>query len=108
MIDDQIAFERLVCDLSVQFINLPPDRVNDAIRDALRVIGEGFDLDRCNFFRVQPDGQLTDPVSWARQGYLARARAAQGRGVETPGPSRPCVPGERCRFSRPRRDPQPD
>ena len=40
-IDDQIAFERLVSDLSVQFINLPADRVNDAIRDALRVIGEG-------------------------------------------------------------------
>ncbi len=106
-IDDQIAFERLVSDLSVQFINLPADRVNDAIRDALRVIGEGLDLDRCNFFRVHPDGQLTDPVSWARPGYPARARAAQGRGVI------PVVPRDHARGTNDLllaggRDPQPD
>jgi PAS domain S-box-containing protein len=77
-IDDQIAFERLVSDLSVQFINLPADRVNDAIRDALRVIGEGFDLDRCNFYRVQSDGQLTDPVSWARQGVSPAPAPVRG------------------------------
>ena len=68
-IEDQIAFERLVSDLSVQFISLPADRVNDAIRDALRVIGEGLDLDRCNFFRVHPDGRLTDLLGWVRTGF---------------------------------------
>jgi PAS domain S-box-containing protein len=68
VLEEQREFERLVADLSVQFINLSPDRVLDAIRDALRRIGESLDLDRCNFFRIQPDGMLTDPISWVREG----------------------------------------
>jgi formate hydrogenlyase transcriptional activator len=68
-LEEQREFERLVADLSVQFINLSADRVLDAIRDALRRIGESLDLDRCIFFRIQPDGMLTDPIAWAREGF---------------------------------------
>ena len=63
-----LEFERIVAELSVSFINLPAERVYHAIQDALRRIGEGLDLDRCNFYRVQPDGMLIDPISWAREG----------------------------------------
>jgi formate hydrogenlyase transcriptional activator len=62
----QLDFERLVADLSVQFINLPADRVEDAIRDGLRRVGEALDLDRCQFFRVEPDGTALAPIGWAR------------------------------------------
>ena len=66
--EERREFEQLVAELSVQFINLPVDRVPGAIQDALRRIGEGLELDRCNFFRIQPDGMVIDPVSWVRPG----------------------------------------
>jgi formate hydrogenlyase transcriptional activator len=68
VIEGQFEFERLVAELSVQFINLPADQVDEAIRNALRRIGEALDLDRCTFFRIQPDGLLTDPVGWSAEG----------------------------------------
>jgi formate hydrogenlyase transcriptional activator len=68
-VEDQLEFERLVAEVSAKFINVPADRVGDAIRDALRRIGEGLDLDRCTLYRVQPDGMLIDPVSWVRAGF---------------------------------------
>ena len=68
-VEDQLEFERLVAELSAKFINLPADQVIDTIRDALRRIGEGLDLDRCNFYRIQPDGMMVDPISWVREGF---------------------------------------
>jgi PAS domain S-box-containing protein len=67
-VEGRLDFERLVAELSVQFINLPVEQVDNAIRDALRKIGETLDLDRCNFFRILPDGMLVDPISWLRPG----------------------------------------
>ena len=68
-VEEQLEFERLVAELSAKFINLPAEQVVDAIRDALRRIGEGLDLDRCNFYRIQPGGMLVDPISWVRKGF---------------------------------------
>jgi formate hydrogenlyase transcriptional activator len=68
-VEDQLEFERLVAESSATFINVPADRVGDAIRDALRRIGEALDLDWCTFCRVQPDGLPIDPVSWAGPGF---------------------------------------
>ena len=66
--EGQLEFERLVAELSASFINLPADRVDDAMRDALRRIGEALDIDRCTFFRIQPDGVAVAPVFWHRPG----------------------------------------
>ncbi len=66
--EGQLEFERLVAELSASFINLPADRVDDAMRDALRRIGEALDLDRCAFIRIQPDGVAVAPVFWHRAG----------------------------------------
>jgi transcriptional regulator with GAF, ATPase, and Fis domain len=59
-------FERLIADMSAQFINLPPEGVDAAMREALKRIGEALDLDRCTFFPIHQDGPLVDPVSWKR------------------------------------------
>jgi PAS domain S-box-containing protein len=67
-IEAQLEFERLVAEVSTQFINLPVDRVDDAVRDALRRIGEALDLDRCTFFRIRADDIAIDPVGWQRAG----------------------------------------
>jgi formate hydrogenlyase transcriptional activator len=64
--EGQLEFERLVAELSASFINLPADRVDDAMRDALQRIGETLDLDRCTFFLIRPDGVALAPVTWYR------------------------------------------
>ena len=67
-IEERLEFERLVADLSIQFINLPAGRVIDGIRDALRRIGESLDLDHCSFQQIEPDGSLMDQLIWQRDG----------------------------------------
>jgi PAS domain S-box-containing protein len=63
-VDRKLEFERLVAELSIRFINEPPDQVIEAIRDGIRLIGKSLDVDRCTFFRV-PDGDLqTGPIAW--------------------------------------------
>ena len=69
--DVHLAFERLVAELLVEFINVPPNRVDGVIGAALRRVGETLDLDRCIYVRVSPEGQLTRPASWERTGIAA-------------------------------------
>jgi formate hydrogenlyase transcriptional activator len=61
---EQLDFERVVAELSSQFINLPAGQVNEAIRSGLRRTCEKLGLDRSTFYRLGPDGVLVDPVSW--------------------------------------------
>jgi PAS domain S-box-containing protein len=68
-VEETIRFERLVADVSVQFINLPIDRINDAVLDALRHIGEMLNLDRCTFFQIESDGSAVSPIGWHRQEF---------------------------------------
>jgi len=71
-LDQKLEFERLIAELSVQFINEPADQVIEAIRDAIRQIGETLDVDRCSFFRIV-DGELAPgPIAWwGRPGVAA-------------------------------------
>ena len=78
-LEGQLEFERLVAELSVRFINLPSDQVADAIREALRRIGEALSLDRCTFFRIEPDGTLSAAISWQLPGIPEIASPISGR-----------------------------
>ena len=63
-VDRKLGFERLLAELSIKFVNEPPDQVIEAIRDGIRLIGGLLDVDRCTFFRV-PDGDLQPgPIAW--------------------------------------------
>ena len=64
VVSEQREFQQLIADMSAQFINLPTDAVDDAIRTALTQIGHTLDLDRATFFRIAADGTLVDPVGW--------------------------------------------
>ena len=70
-LEERLEFERFIAELSFQFINLPGDQVDDAIRNGLRRVCEQFGLDRSAFFKIDPDGLLTDPLSWTRPGVPA-------------------------------------
>jgi formate hydrogenlyase transcriptional activator len=65
-LDKQLAFERLIADMSFKFINLPPNQILDAIRDTLQRIGEAFEVDRCSFYRIQADAPLAAIGFWHR------------------------------------------
>jgi formate hydrogenlyase transcriptional activator len=62
------GYERLLAEVSVGFINLPHDQVDRALQPTLGKIGEALGLDRCNFYRILPDGTLTGNISWERPG----------------------------------------
>ena len=71
-LDRKVEFERLIAELSVQFINLPADQVIEAIRDAIRQIGETLDVDRCSFFRIVDGEPAPGPIAWwGRAGIAA-------------------------------------
>ncbi len=50
--DRHLEFETFLADLSARFVALPPERVDEEIRNALREVLEFFQIDRCNLFRL--------------------------------------------------------
>jgi PAS domain S-box-containing protein len=102
----QLEFEWLVADLSVQFINLPPDQVDDAMREALRRIGEALDLDRCQFFRIGPDGAALSPIGWERPG-IPQAPSPVPAAQRAPWVLETLLAGELVSFSRVHEIPNP-
>jgi hypothetical protein len=48
---ERLRFESLVIDLAAGFVNLEPERVDQAIEDCLRHIVEALHLDRSTLFQ---------------------------------------------------------
>src|SRR4029450_11940968 len=67
-VQKQVHFVPLVADITEQFINLPVEQLDHAIRDGLRRICEMLDIDRCAFDRIRPNGSPDRVVSWERPG----------------------------------------
>jgi formate hydrogenlyase transcriptional activator len=76
---EQLDFERLVAELSLQFINIPADRTNDAISDGLGRICALLGVDRCSFYRIDANGLAVDPVSWTAADITAVDQTLPGR-----------------------------
>ncbi len=53
--EKRLEFETFLADLSARFVALPPDRVDDEIRNALKEVLEFFQIDRCALMRLMPD-----------------------------------------------------
>jgi PAS domain S-box-containing protein len=68
-IEKQLEFERLIAELSVKFINLPPDQLIETVKDDLGKIGETLEVDRCAFFRLREGDLPLVPIAlWHRSG----------------------------------------
>ena len=67
-IDERLAFEQLLAELSAGFVNLSAADVDDAITDALRRIVELLGVDRCNLIRFAAGGESFVTHSWSREG----------------------------------------
>ncbi len=81
-LQDRLTLEKLITDISTEFINLGPDEVDAGIRHALQAIAEYAGGDRSYVFRFSEDGAVMDNThEWCagdiepqinrRQGILA-------------------------------------
>ena len=66
-LEERLALELFMVDLSREFINLPSDQIEDAIRRGLRRACELLGLDRGTFVRIGPDGTFLNPLSWSSE-----------------------------------------
>jgi transcriptional regulator with GAF, ATPase, and Fis domain len=76
---EQPSLDRLIAELSSQFINLPAERIAGAIREGLRRACELLHLDRGTFIRLGPEGVLLDPISWTTEHAIPLDRATAVR-----------------------------
>ena len=56
-LEDRLRFETLLAELSARFVNLPPDRVDREIENALRCLVEALQADRATLGRLTEDGR---------------------------------------------------
>ena len=54
---DRLQFEEFLSGLSARFVNIRSDRVDDEIRDAMKLVLEYFRVERCGMIRIFPDRQ---------------------------------------------------
>lgn len=55
-LEERLRFETLLAELSARFVNLPPDRVDQEIEDALRCLIEALQADRAGLGRLTEGG----------------------------------------------------
>ena len=67
-LEEGLAFERAIATLSSQFINVPAEHIEDAIRQGLGQACELAQLDRAVLVRVGLEGVLTNPLVWTAPG----------------------------------------
>jgi len=58
ILEKRLEFEKFLADLSAGLVALPPDRVDDEIRNALKGVLKFFQIDRCNLLRLLPGKTL--------------------------------------------------
>jgi formate hydrogenlyase transcriptional activator len=74
-----LELDRLLAQLTVTMIDLPVDRVDHALREALRRIGETLALDCCAHAILHADGTMSVGSEWRRPGIAPDAALAPAR-----------------------------
>jgi formate hydrogenlyase transcriptional activator len=98
-IEEQLDFERFVAELSFQFINLPDDQVDEAIRNGLGRMCQTIGADRSTFYKIDSDGVFLEPISWTAGGVPPLADGVSARTV-FPWAIERLLAGEVVAFSR--------
>ena len=79
-LDEPLAFERMVCELLVEFTNLHAEDVDNAITRAQRRIAEAADVDGLAVFELSEDGSdLALTHAWTHNGHDSPARVGSVR-----------------------------
>ena len=72
--EEQLAFERLMAELSSQFINLPPNQIDEGIRGALLRVTTVLDVDHVMLHRIGPGGVFRPAIDSTTAGVPPRDR----------------------------------
>ncbi len=73
----------LLAGLATEFINLPPEQVDDGITQALRAIGEYGGADRASLLELAADQPVIQEVyEWAREGVITLPERLRGAPLE--------------------------
>jgi formate hydrogenlyase transcriptional activator len=68
-VDELLAFERMLADLSARFANVPVDQVESEIQIAQTILRQFLGFDRATFGEFQADGSLVVLSSTAVEGF---------------------------------------
>ena len=63
--EEWLEFEKFLADLSARFVTLPPNRVDDEIRNALKKVFEFFRFNRVSLLQLLPGKTLFQIVNSA-------------------------------------------
>lgn len=81
---ERVAFERLIGDISTEFINLGPDKIDTGIQHALQTICEFAGADRSYVFLTSGDGaRLSNRYEWCAEGIDSVMNRRKDVSVET-------------------------
>jgi signal transduction histidine kinase/ActR/RegA family two-component response regulator len=73
VLQSRLRFERLITEISTQFINLPSDRVDSGIHHALEILGEYAAVDRAYIFLFSADRTCMGKIyEWCHTGIEAQ------------------------------------
>jgi PAS domain S-box len=68
ILEERVGFENLAAAISASFVNIPPERLDDAIASALTNICRFFGVDHCGLFEVLTDHRQIHLINIDEQG----------------------------------------
>lgn len=83
VLNRRLEFDNLISSISTDFINIPSDRIDSAVNDTLRRIGDFIEVDRSYVFIYSEDGTLmSNTHEWCREGISPEIDALQDLDAE--------------------------
>jgi two-component system, cell cycle sensor histidine kinase and response regulator CckA len=77
-LEHRLRFEKILTRISGNFINLPREKIDDGVTDALRAIGEFKEADRSYLFLIGPDGiHWSNTHEWCAPGVKPEKETLQ-------------------------------
>jgi len=78
ILQQQQQYENMMADISIAFVDMPADRINDAIDHALKLCGEFFSADRSYLFFISEDDKyLKASNEWYAEEIITQKRKNQ-------------------------------
>ncbi|MFA6610100.1 MAG: PAS domain-containing protein, partial [Candidatus Omnitrophota bacterium] len=82
-IEEQLSyrtkFEKLITTISTNFINLPPDKIDEGLNYALEALGQFVGVDRSYIFLLYDGGtKMTNTHEWCAEGIKSHIGSLQG------------------------------
>jgi PAS domain S-box-containing protein len=82
-LENRREFERLITDISRQFINLSPEQIDEGINQALKALGEFAQVDRSYIFQFFNDSRsITNTHEWCAEGITSQIGNLQNLSVD--------------------------